>query len=299
VQKGKDLSAQDKKRIEAQAKAKASYDTELAKLLDPSQDFAAWRTLVATFSNCVPTIQFTDPASQRDVLVRQGLALAEAGSVAIRVTSESGAQVYSAIQALLKEMKLRDRLLIIFDCGQGRSRLDERAEFARNGIKLIVDKSDLKQEELRAVCMSSSFPLVGHNGLKPIENLDWDLWDGASESFSFLVSDYAATRRIHNPTTYVPADWRATVVFPYGNEWLIYRGLNANDPAGWVDGSRAILEQVGSMPAGVWGGDVLSAAAKGDIANANATRFWYAAKVNLHIHHQITEVPGALSGDDA
>jgi hypothetical protein len=77
-------------------------------------------------------------------------------------------------------------------------------------------------------------------------------------------------------------------VYPRDEEWLVYRHPDASDPQGWQIGSAAVTAHARYNPAPrVWGVQVIERAAAGNLAGIDAARFWYGAKVNIHIHRQI------------
>lgn len=293
IPSGKTLSEAEKSRIAEQTQIQQSYNGELAKLLDPTNGFQNWRQLTATFPNCIPVLQFTDAATQSTGILRQGALLARKGPIAIRIFAETDEAIYKVVAQIISTIDTASSLLIIIDCGQGRTRIAERAEFARLAITTIQSEVDVLQwPELRAVCMSNSFPNVTHDNLKQMESVDIQLWEEASESFPFLFGDYGGVYRRRNTTMYVPAEWRASVTYPINGGWLIYRDPNAKDSEGWITGSQEVQGHDMFEPLDTWGGLVVSTAAEGNLGDNRSPRYWHAAKVNLHLHYQINYYGG-------
>jgi TusA-related sulfurtransferase len=288
VPAGKKLSEAENARLEAQTTIQQSYNSELAKLLDSADGFKNWRQLAAAYPKCIPVLQFSDAATQSKSILRQGALLARQGSIAIRITAETDEAIYPVIAQLISTLDTAASLLMIADCGQRRSLIAERAEFARQAIAKIQSEVDVLQwPELRAVCLSNSFPNAQHDGLKQIENLDQELWEQASENFPFFYGDYGAVFRRRNKSMYIPAEWRAAVTYPVDGGWLIYRDPNARDPQGWITGSKEIQEHDAFNFLDAWGGDVVAKAAEGDLRENKSARYWYAVKTNLHLHQQL------------
>lgn len=292
----KQLTSSESAKIEEQKKTQQSYNVALAQILNPTDGFKAWRGLVELLPNCIPVLQFTDATNQSKDIIRQGSMLAREGSIAVRIHAETDPEIYTAIALLIATLDTASSLLIIIDCGQGRTRIAERAEAARKAIATILSEVDvLQRPNVRAVCLSNSFPNATHDGLKDYPNLDLDLFEEASEAFPFMYGDYAAVYRRKNTSMFMPGDWRATVITPSKGGWLIYRHPDAKDQEGWKTGSTAAQKHVDFVPLDTWGASVLARAANGDIEESKSPRFWYAAKVNLHIHRQLNR-PG---GEDA
>jgi len=292
VPSGKKLSASEEARIQTQAATQQSYNAALAKLLDPTDGFKAWREFVTPFPTAVPTLQFTDASSQSAAILRQGALLARSGSIAVRISPETADEIFDVIIQLISILDSAEALLIIFDCGYGRTGIADRAAFAKQGISRVLSEIDvLQRANLRAVCLSNSFPNASHDGLKPYENLDWTLWQEASEAFPFTFGDYGAIHRRKSTTMYVPGDWRATVIYPLNDKWLIYRDPNSKDQQGWITGSREVLTAAEKDKTNCWGASMVENAAKEKIEECKSPRFWYAAKVNMHLHRQIASSP--------
>jgi hypothetical protein len=122
--------------------------------------------------------------------------------------------------------------------------------------------------------------------MKEYANLDLDLWEEALEAFPFMYGDYAAINRRKSTTMFVPSDWRATVISPSATGWLIYRDPNAKDQKGWETGSDEIQKHPSFVTFDAWGAGVIAKAAIGNLEDNKSARFWYSAKVNLHLHQQ-------------
>ena len=82
--------------------ATKTYNALLENLLNPSGGFAAWRKLTESFPNCVPILQFTDASTQAEDILKQCKSLVKGGgSVAIRITQSSAADVYPLLPKLI------------------------------------------------------------------------------------------------------------------------------------------------------------------------------------------------------
>lgn len=278
-------------RVKDETAARDSYNAELQSLLNPDNGFARWRAHTATFPNAIPCLQFTDVVSERRQILRQAALLASAdASIAIRIGLASWEDACDIAIEILSVLPRADQLLLIFDAGQGRSRINEKINAVRAGIRRIQSRIDLSQRPgLRAVCMSNSFPNPNHDGLKTLASHDWTIWKGARDSFEFAFGDYAATSRLAALSSYVPREWRPTVTYAKEEEWVINRDINVEDPEGWIRGAQAIVKHGGVTELGdCWGNKLIENANDEDIDGVQAPRFWHAAKINSHIHRQIS-----------
>jgi Beta protein len=279
----------DRVRFEREEAVQTTYNAALETLLNPTDGFAAWRRVAAVFRNAIPALQFTDAAVQSRQILRQAALSAAGGkSIAIRITSETDRQILQTIAEIYSILESPSQLLVILDCGQGRQQLSLRAQFAVDTLSQLLNILDVSERPLvHAVCMSNSFTSPQKDGFFEYENFDWRIWDEARESFPFMFGDYAATHRRLRKSTFVPPDRRATVICPLSEMWLCYRDPNANDPDGLIEGSKEIVgrAEFTRVPE-CWGKDLITRAARGDLGGHDAARFWYAAKVNIHLTTQ-------------
>ncbi|HLY89868.1 MAG TPA: hypothetical protein VKQ27_12880 [Acetobacteraceae bacterium] len=269
-----------------------AYNAAMTALLAPENGFVAWRNLIANFPNAIPVLQFTDPATQANSVLRQAVRLSDGGSecIAVRISQDTNPAIFGLIGQIIAILESASRLLIILDCGQGRQMVTERVEFARQAIARILEEIEPSQAPyVSAVCMSDFFTTPPNgDGVRVYENGAWGLWSQASEGFALLFGDYCGHRRLKKNNTFMPGDWKARVTYPLDDAWLIYKHANSQDAQGWITGAQEIRdhEDFVGFPE-CWGGTVLERASNDDIAGLQSGRFWDAAKINMHIHRQI------------
>ncbi len=277
-----------KQRYEEACKIQVAHNTILEDLLNPTGGYKRWRAVVNDFPNAIPAIQFRDAANSFQVLREAALLSKQSETLAIRVSTKDDQLIAPVIAQIISILESADRLLIIADAGYGRQSLSKRAAHASDLLTTIQTHIDLLDAPLlRAVCLSSSFPQLGHDGMMTIQNQDWTLWEEARETFPFMFGDYGATHR-YVATGFQPFDWRANVVLPLEKAWIAFRDPNSKDREGWIEGAKEILgyPDVEPLP-DAWGSGVIKQAANGDLSSIDVAKIWYAAKVNIHIHQQI------------
>lgn len=292
--------AAERQRVAQEREAQEAYNRELAQLLDPMDGFSAWRRLVDSFPNAIPVLQYTDADTQARQILRQAALLARNGSIAVRVKEDDNPRIYEVVSQIFSIIDSPEHMLVIVDCGQGRQLIRQRADFARLAIGRMTDGLEPAQLAcVRAVCISNTFTKPSHDGLRHYRNDDWRIWREARQSFPFLFGDYTAMHRFRRMTTFTPSDFRATVVYPLEDAWLVYRHPDANDDGGWGAGAEEMVEHERFRPApAVWGTGVIERAANGQTADVLASRFWHAVKVNIHIHRQMDVAARNVAGLD-
>lgn len=282
----------DHARVQQVQAAQDGYNAAMTALLMPEDGFVTWRNLVNRFPNAIPTIRYTDPVTQDNSILRQAVRLSNGGlqSIAIRVSRETSEDIFGIIGRIISVMDTPSRLLIIFDCAQGRREVSNRAEFVRQSLVRISEEIEpIQAPYVTAVCLSDFFTNPPSAvGVRIYENGGWALWSEVSEGFPVLFGDYGAHKRIKKNNTFMPGDWKAKVVLPLDEMWLVYQDSNLQDVDGWVRGAQAINthDAFDEFP-DCWGGQLLSRASNGDVAGVQSARFWEAAKINMHIHRQI------------
>lgn len=292
----------DHARIAKLQAAQDAYNASLTDLLAPADGFATWRTLVQKFPTAVPVLQFTDPETQGKQILRQASQLTKNGfsHLAVRVTEETNEAIFPIIGQVIAVLESAAQLLLIVDCGQGRIRISERADFARKAISRVLEELEPAQAQyLSAVCLSDSYTTPGNAVLKLYDGHSWQLWSEAREKFPFLFGDYGANHRIKKANTYMPGDWKAQVVYPLPESWIVYRHPNAQDSEGWIAGSRAVkADENFDGKCACWGSNLIERASNGDIDGIASARFWHAAKINMHIHRLIGYAPEVMGGGE-
>ncbi|MBZ8132893.1 beta family protein [Afifella sp. IM 167] len=292
----------DYAKIERVQEAQNLYNQALTSLLAPDDGFANWRQLVEKFPKAVPVLQFTDLESQDKQVLRQASQLAKAGfeHLALRITQETNEAVFATAGQVAAILDSPLQLLLIIDCGQGRQRIAERAEFAKLAIARVMEEMEPSQTlQLNAVCVSDSYTQPPDGTPRLYESHSWELWRQASETFPFLFGDYGAHYRLKKASTYMPGDWRAQVVYSLREGWITYKHPNAQDPQGWIEGAKKVLGDSNcDKENDCWGSQLLEAAESGNIEGASSARFWHGAKINMHIHRQIRYAEEVMGGSE-
>ncbi|HMJ43165.1 MAG TPA: hypothetical protein VK522_12890 [Pseudolabrys sp.] len=281
---------EDAAKVARDTAAQTQYNNLLATLLSPQDGFAAWRSLVASFPNAIPVLQFREPAVEARQILRQAALLSHGDmSLAIRIAPDHADALSALVPQILSILRSPSQLLIIADCGQRRQQLSQRAQFAADTITRILAGTDISEQALvRAVCMSSWYSKPDQQGVHIYPSQDWALWREARETFPFAFGDYGAMHRQRRANTYIPGDFVATVTIPLDEGWHAYRHPNANERLGWRTGSE-MLRDAGALagaPA-CWGRDLVTRAATGDLTGSDRVRIWHASRVNLHLTKQI------------
>jgi hypothetical protein len=281
--------------FEAACLTHKNYTASYNALMDATDGYANWRSVVKKFPNAIPTILF-DEISPKQIL-RQAVMLSRSSDrLAIRVSRKDDPKILPVIVQIASVLDTPDRLLIILDAGYSRQGPAKGVDFAYDAVSEITQEmSDHERSMLRIVYMSSSFPHLNHVDLNTIENKDWAAWEDAREFFPFLFGDHAAMHR-HPLRAVRPRGWHAQIVFPREKDWIAYRDPNAQDKQGWCDGAEKIVGSDNFVGAPkVWGVDAIKKAAEGKLAGLEWPRDWYGAKVNIHLHRQIKFAPKALA----
>lgn len=289
-------------KIEKLQAAQDAYNKVLAGLLNPDNGFGNWRELASSFPNCVPVLQFSDPEKQAKDILRQAAQFSKSGfeHIAIRITQESKEDIFPVCGQIGAILDSAAQIFFIIDCGQGRQRVAERAEFAKKAIARIMEEMGPSQSmDVSAVCVSDGYTTPPEGAPKLYESPSWQLWAQASETFPFLFGDYGAHYRHKKANTFIPPDWRAQVIYPLQEAWLVYKHPDAQDTQGWIEGAKAILANEKYDGANAcWGSEIVDRAAKGDIAGVSSARFWHGAKINMHIHRQIRYAEEVMGGGE-
>lgn len=276
-------------RISEQTATQMQFNAELDNLLRPTNGFENWRNLTAGFPEAVPVLQFTNPVAQQLNIIRQASLLSQGGrSIAMRIRSYMSEITCNIAAQILSMLASSSQLLLIFDAGHGRRDPEVRGQWIAHSLDSILSQVDIQQRAgLVAVAMSNSFNPPTHNGMREVTNRDWEVWSGASETFSFRFGDYGGSPRTNDLSSFMPRSFRATVVYADDEVWLINRHENADDTSGWVSGSQAIASHDIYSPIQCWANGIIDEVARtGELGAYTMPRIWHAVRVNGHMERQ-------------
>lgn len=274
-------------RLREQREMKEAFEAVRNRLLQPSVGFANWRALTREFPNAVPILQVTNARGQRDEVLRQARLICAGGSSAgIRIPMSMVEDICDLAAQILVRVDDPKQILLIFDCGQGRSQLAKRSGFVADAFLAIRDRiSTGRADRLQAVCMSNSFILPTKKGIQFIENYDREIWRRISVGARLAFGDYAATeRRPHS--SYQLWDWLPTIAHTLPNGWLMNRHENRNDAAGWVAGCKNVKADFRFSSIRSWCDRVIEQTAAAGSSPLARQRLWHAARMNGHMERQ-------------
>jgi len=280
--------AAEAERVARETAENDAFNSYLNGLLAPADGFSAWRSLVGELENAIPVLQYTNPGSQANAIIRQAALLNQAGnSIAIRILQGQSDLLCNLAAQIFAILPTSNQLLLIFDCGQGRRGMPEKAEWVRNCIQSITANIEVDQiAGISAVCMSNSYPQLQHSGLRIVDSCDREIWAEASEAFPFIFGDYAASHRTSSLSSFLPRSYRATVVHSQDHRWVTHRHENADDPTGWQVGAAAIAGSGAFDPIDSWTDNSIQQAAANTAHGMDTPRPWHAARVAGHIERQ-------------
>ncbi len=285
--------AAEQQRVERETQENDAYNSFLQTLLSPNNGFQNWRQVCAGFDNAVPVLQYTNPQIQANSIIRQASLLSQGGnSIAIRIGQVHTDSLIVLASQILAALPSSGQLLIIFDCGQGRRGVAEKAEWILASLNTLMAALEPEQiVGLSVVCMSNSYPQMTHDGLRIVDNCDREIWRQVFSEFPFHFGDYAATTRTASLSAFMPRTFRATVVHSLDEQWLVHRHENSDDPDGWVVGSQVIVGNDIFDPTDSWTDQSIQQVALGNLGDMNVPRRWHASKIAGHIDRQFRYQP--------
>lgn len=280
--------AEEDARVAQEQALRESYNEELRRLLRSQNGFQNWREFASQFPNAIPVLQFTNPSSQRLKILRQAALLStNGGKICLRIREPSSEIVCEIAAEIISLIGSSEQLLIIFDCGQGRRGVEEKIAWMVRCLELISASVEIGQlSDLTWVSMSNSYPQPNHAGLRTTENLDWDIWRGASEGFELRFGDYAANYRQPRLNSFVPRHFRATVVHSKDESWLVHRDEDQDNSEGWAIGCREIVSSADNNFIDSECDEAIEEVAVSGIGEFSSSRHWHAFRTSGHIERQ-------------
>lgn len=255
-------------------------------LLDPEQNFAAWRKFVADIPNVIPVVQIT-PSAKISQVIRQARELEQVGThrVAFRVTgfTEDTDMVTAALSALATS----ENGLVIVDAGYIRETF--AASLAASVTAINTIRQDV--EDAIVTLLSSSFPasVVPHTtpnsgGTRGVINILERVLHAEIGPDAAIYGDHSSIHaRVYQASggRYVPR-----IDYPMYDAWAFERRPDTNS-MGYVDAARSLLADYPEIrDDDTWGANRIVAAAENEIDGMRTPAMWIAARVNMHIARQ-------------
>lgn len=275
----------DRSFIADHTRDRAHFCEESEALLDPTDDFAAWRRFVAQIPNAVPVAQITETATRRQVAREALLLERQAGQLVLRIRNPLR-ELPKAIAAL-DAVEDVDNVLTVIDVGYIRGNEAAKLREMIEAINSVRDAS----ASARIVCMATSFPrsvAVYGEESGVLEILERELHAGIGGDAVSIYGDHSS---IHSePYETMARGWIPRIDYPLPDAW-IYRRYRPNQ-RGFT---RCAQEIIGSPDwdenLRIWGSDRIIAASNGNLEGMGSPASWIAVRVNIHLHQQLGAGP--------
>ncbi len=263
-------------------------------LINPADDFSAWRKFILAMDNVVPVVQ-TPSTVKLSQIIKQARALEEMGTnrVAFRIT-DFAADI-SRVVAALSSLDKPSEALVIVDAGYIRDSMSASLSACVSAI------NDIREEIPEAIVsvISTSFPATvtshlaqesaGTRGTLAILERELHYAIGADAA---IYGDHGS---IHSKV-YLTTGGRfmPRIDYPLSDAWEFER-RPGKDSLGYIDAAKALLDRFPSIAEeDTWGAEKIRNAASGDIDKMRTPARWIAARVNMHISRQY-DLAGELS----
>lgn len=277
----------------------AHQNRSLNALLDPSENFSAWRLFVENVPNAIPIIQITQSAKNQQI-IRQTRLLEKSGlgRVAFRITdflSET-----DKVTTALSAMDSSENALVIIDIGYIRETMAASIAACVTAINQV--REDV--EDAIITVISTSFPasVTAHldpssGGKRGIVNiLERVLHQEIGGSAVAIYGDHSSIHAKVYPTSggrYTPR-----IDYPLDDAWVFERRPETN-ATGYIQAAKTLIQSYPEIREDdSWGGRMIRNAASEFIDGMKTPSNWIAARVNMHISRQLSLSLEAPEGDD-
>jgi hypothetical protein len=266
-------------------------------LLEPADDFKAWRDFVQSVPNAVPTVQFA-PNARLPQIIRQTRQLESMSrKLAFRISDFQG-DTNKVITALSAMDDPRNALIVI-DVGYIRETMAASIAACISSVNDIRD--EIPSAEITVI--STSYPASvtsfvfppGENTAGTINILERDLFE-AIGSDAVIYGDHGS---IHARTKAATGGkYTPQIDCPLYDAWLFERRPNV-DGEGYIDAARAIVQRWPECATDdTWGAEMIRKAATGNVEGMKSRSHWIAVRVNLHLTRQYELSCQVMAPDD-
>lgn len=250
-------------------------------LLNPRNNYAAWRDFVAEKDSILPIVQMGEDARLREITVQAREFERSKGSLGFRIANLQR-DVPRVISSLVS-LDAPESAIVFIDLGYIRGNMPIATAAAVSAINQI------RQEVPETIIsvLSTSFPssvssFCQDNGQRgTIEIMERELHQSLGGDEICIYGDHSSIHAVVYEDAggrYVPR-----IDLPLDDAWYFER-RPGEDSNGYIEAAQAILNafpQVAEQNS--WGAEMIRSAASGEIAGMGSPAKWIAVRVNLHI----------------
>ncbi|GAB3441631.1 beta family protein [Massilia solisilvae] len=267
------------------------------KLLDPSDDFKAWRDFAYSFDQAIPTVQFSQTARLPQIIRQTRQLEAWERRIAFRV-SDFQADTSKVITAM-SAMDDPKNALIVIDAGYIRETM------AASIAACVSSVNDIRDEipDAEIAVISTSYPASVTSFLQPpgqatsgvINILERDLFEAIGAD-AVIYGDHGSIHARAKAAT--GGKYTPQIDCALYDAWIFERRPNA-DGEGYIDAARSILTQWNEgRTDDTWGAEMIRKAATGDVEGMKSRAHWIAVRVNLHLTRQFELSQQVAAGEE-
>jgi hypothetical protein len=254
-------------------------------LLEPKDDFKAWREFVKSIPNAIPTVQFASNARLSQIIRQTRQLEAMSRKLAFRISDFQGDT--NKVITALSAMDDPTNALIVIDAGYIRETMAASIAACISSVNDIRD--EIPSAEITVI--STSYPASvtsfvfpsGENTAGTINILERDLFE-AIGSDAVIYGDHGS---IHARTKAATGGkYTPQIDCPLYDAWLFERRPNL-DGEGYIDAARVVAQRwLECAIDDTWGAEMIRKAATGDVEGMKSRSHWIAVRVNLHLTRQ-------------
>ncbi|OGT57613.1 MAG: hypothetical protein A3E01_06700 [Gammaproteobacteria bacterium RIFCSPHIGHO2_12_FULL_63_22] len=263
-------------------------NSEVEKLLDPTQDFENWRDFVAANlpETAIPVVHITEPYDGASVSKQAESFLERHDCIAVRVPSEFE-NVEDLFRTLEEDFRTLERVLVYADVAMVTERGLAGALARTSEIAALV-------EGLHPglfVSLASSFPST----VTPFGDQSGTFRLHEVAISEYLKEEFEEMRCLHGDYACIhPRDmegiainWVPRVDVPLADS-LYYHRFRRQD-GGYVRAAEAALSSPSYEPLNCWADENIRLAAAGNPAG-RAPAFWISVRLNFHLERQLVRL---------
>lgn len=255
-------------------------------LLSPQQNFRNWTEFCAQYKNIIPTVQMTESAKLRDIVMQAKILESQHGYVAFRIKN-----IHTDINRIitsLVSLNKPENTIIFIDLGYIRESFPASVTAAINAINQIRTEMPEAIISVLTTSFPSSVIRFCHENKQSgfIDLMERDFHQAIGGQSVAIYGDHSSIHSVVYDDVmgrYIPR-----IDIALDDAWYFERRPDAKDATGYIDIAKSLLKEYPIYESDqTWGAEMIRNAAMGNVVGMGSPAKWIAVRVNLHISKQI------------
>jgi hypothetical protein len=255
-------------------------------LLSHQQNFKKWIDFCSQYEKIIPTVQITELAKLRDIVMQAKILESQYGYIAFRIKN-----IHTDVNRVISSLVALDKpqnAIIFIDLGYIRESFPAAVIATINAINQIRTEIPEAIISILTTSFPSSVIRFCHENKQSgfIDVMERDFHQSIGGQSVAIYGDHGSIHSVVYDDVmgrYIPR-----IDIALDDAWYFERRPDSKDANGYIDAAKSILKEYPSYESDPsWGAEMIRNAASGNVTGMGSPAKWIAVRVNLHLSKQI------------